>query len=110
LVAETRNDCILFRNDLIRHERWADLAIFAGDCIGGKVGSVPSLENMVILNGTPVICLDRLVSFQLSRWLLDDQVDLRDLIGVGLLDGKWADRVPPALARRLIQLLEDPDG
>jgi len=110
LIAEMRSDRILFRNDSIRHDRWADMAIFAGNPMGGKLCSVPGLDRTELINGLPVIGLDRLVSFQLSRWLLDDQVDLRDLIDISLIDQNWIDKVSPELASRLSELLEDPDG
>jgi len=33
-----------------------------------------------------------------------------DLIGVGLIDATWPPRFPPALAARLQELLDNPDG
>ena len=35
---------------------------------------------------------------------------LRDLIGVGLVDRAWLDRVPPVLRPRLQELLDTPEG
>jgi hypothetical protein len=110
LIADVQDFHILYRNEAIRHDRWADMAIFAGEPVAGKSCSVPNLDRIELINGLPAIGLDRLVSFQLSRWLLDDQVDLRDLISVGLIDDAWIDRVPQHLSSRLSVLLEDPDG
>jgi hypothetical protein len=39
-----------------------------------------------------------------------DRVLLRDLIDMGLVDADWLPRLPPELAGRLQELLDDPDG
>jgi hypothetical protein len=39
-----------------------------------------------------------------------DQVHILDMIGVGLVDATWLPRLPPELAARLKELLDDPDG
>jgi hypothetical protein len=39
-----------------------------------------------------------------------DRTDLRDLIGVGLIDESWLAKVPAEPADRLKVLLENPDG
>jgi hypothetical protein len=39
-----------------------------------------------------------------------DRTHLRDLIGVGLIDQTWPVQLPPALATRLQQLLDNPNG
>ena len=57
-----------------------------------------------------VLRLRELIEFQLARYRLDDAVDLRDLIDVGLIDRLWLDRLPRELAARLRVLLENPDG
>jgi|GEM_PF-3984795 len=38
------------------------------------------------------------------------QQHLRDLIDVDLIDESWTKRLPPSLAERLQQLLDNPDG
>jgi hypothetical protein len=35
---------------------------------------------------------------------------LRDMIDVELLDATWCDRLPPELAERLQELLDNPEG
>jgi hypothetical protein len=57
-----------------------------------------------------VVSLEALVRMKLLAWRLKDQVHLLDMIGVGLLDATWPTRLPPALAARLQQLLDHPDG
>ncbi len=39
-----------------------------------------------------------------------DRTHMRDLIGVGLVDAAWPERLPPALADRLRDILANPDG
>jgi hypothetical protein len=57
-----------------------------------------------------VVALDALVRMKLNAHRLKDRVHLLDMIGVGLLDQSWLARLPPALAVRLQQLLDNPDG
>lgn len=57
-----------------------------------------------------VLSLKPLVEMKLARHCTQDRMHLRDLIDVGLLDATWLDRLPPALAARLRQLLDDPNG
>jgi len=62
------------------------------------------------LDNVRVLHLYRLVSFQLARYRLDDAVDLRDMIEVGLIDATWPAKFKPELAARLQHLLDTPDG
>ena len=57
-----------------------------------------------------VVSLDALVQMKLNSFRLKDRVHLLDLIGVGLVDATWPARLPPELAARLQQLLDNPDG
>ena len=41
---------------------------------------------------------------------LNDRVNVRDMIDVGLVDQSWTSRLPDELAARLQQLLDNPDG
>ncbi len=60
--------------------------------------------------GIRVLNLDALVRMKLTSFRRKDQVHIQDLIGVGLVDASWCDRLPPPLADRLRELLADPDG
>jgi hypothetical protein len=62
---------------------------------------------------------NRFVSARLARGAGEDEVDafrdkdrmhLRDLIDVGLVNSGWCARLPAALAARLQQLLDNPEG
>jgi len=57
-----------------------------------------------------VLSLDALVRMKLKSFRLKDRVHLRDLIDVGQIDRTWPGRLPPELAARLQQLLDNPDG
>jgi len=57
----------------------------------------------------PVPTLDALVRMKLTSFRLKDQVHLLDLLEVGLIDGTWCGRFPPALAARLKQLIDTRD-
>jgi hypothetical protein len=57
-----------------------------------------------------VLTLEALVRMKLTSFRRKDQVHLLDLIGVGLLDASWPQRLPPELGARLQELLDTPEG
>jgi hypothetical protein len=57
-----------------------------------------------------VVSLLALVRMKLLSWRLKDRVHLLDLIQVGQVDATWPARLPPLLAGRLQQLLDNPNG
>jgi hypothetical protein len=57
-----------------------------------------------------VIALEALVRIKLTAWGDKDRTHLRDLIDVGLIDATWPSRLPPILADRLRDLLNNPQG
>lgn len=73
---------------------------------------LPSAELTERIRGAKfwLIALEPLVRIKLTAHRLKDQVHIRDLIGVGLIDATWPDRFPPELADRLREILADPDG
>jgi len=50
------------------------------------------------------------VQMKLTSFRDKDRTHLRDLIGVGSIDQSWTARLPPELAARLQQLLDNPNG
>lgn len=56
-----------------------------------------------------LITLDGLVRMKLAAFRDRDRTHLRDLIGVGLVDRHWLERLPPPLAERLQTLLDSPE-
>jgi hypothetical protein len=57
-----------------------------------------------------VIALDALVRVKLTAFRDKDRTHLRDLIDIGLVDAQWLAKIPPVLADRLRQLLDNPEG
>jgi putative nucleotidyltransferase-like protein len=57
-----------------------------------------------------VVSLPALTRMKLLSWHDKDRMHLRDMIDVGLLDATWPARLPPPLAERLQQLLDNPNG
>jgi hypothetical protein len=54
--------------------------------------------------------LDALVRMKLTSFRRKDQMHLLDMIDVELIDQSWCGRVPPELAERLKELLDNPEG
>ncbi len=57
-----------------------------------------------------MVSLEALVRMKLVAYRDKDKTHLRDMLDVGLIDATWLDRLPTALADRLRQLIETPDG
>jgi hypothetical protein len=57
-----------------------------------------------------VISLEALVRIKLTAFRDKDRTGLRDLIEIGLLDAQWLTKLPPVLADRLRQLLDNSEG
>ncbi|MCC6124820.1 MAG: hypothetical protein IT426_07660 [Pirellulales bacterium] len=60
--------------------------------------------------GMRVLALAALVRMKLTSFRLKDRMHLVDLIEIGLLGEKDLDALPPKLAARLKELLENPEG
>ncbi len=56
-----------------------------------------------------LVTLDALVRMKLTAFRDKDRTHLRDLIGVGLVDADWIERLPSELAVRLQDLLDHPE-
>lgn len=54
--------------------------------------------------------LEALVRMKLTSLRRKDQVQVLDMIEVGLLDATWPAKYPPRLGQRLQELLDNPDG
>jgi len=57
-----------------------------------------------------LLSLDALVRMKLTSFHDKDRMHLRDLMGVGLVDEGWLERIPAALRARLQALLDNPEG
>ncbi len=71
---------------------------------------VPDVGESERLGAYRVLGLKAFVSMELMSFRLNNKVNLRDLLDVGLVDESWPSRFPPLLAERLQQILETPEG
>lgn len=53
--------------------------------------------------------LEAVVRMKLVSFRDKDRTHLRDLLELGLVDATWCDRLPPALAARLRELVDNPE-
>lgn len=70
----------------------------------------PEIQTVQDPAGYKVIALEPLVSMKLAANRSIDLTHLRDLIGVGIIDRSWLEKLPPELADRLKQILDTPDA
>jgi len=57
-----------------------------------------------------VLSLEALVGVKLNVFRTKDQMHLRDMLDVDLIDETWKSRYPPELAERLQLLIDTPEG
>ncbi len=85
--------------------------IFSGEKVRDSyLEPVPDVSESESFTAFRVLSLEALLRMKLTSYRRKDQVHIQDLIGVGLIDESWLDRVPAALASRLKELLDDPLG
>jgi hypothetical protein len=85
--------------------------IFANEIVRtGEPAPNPDVSSSRDLGAFQVIDLEALVRIKLTAFRDKDRVHLRDLLGVGLVDATWPNRLSPELGRRLQVLLDSPEG
>jgi Uncharacterised nucleotidyltransferase len=85
--------------------------VFAGEKVREDyVEPAPNLAEVQTPTTFRVLALEPLVRMKLTSFRLKDRVHIQDLIGVGLVDAKWLNRLPTELAQRLQELLANPNG
>ena len=70
----------------------------------------PDVTESEPATGFRVVSLGALVQMKLTSFRDKDRTHLRDLIGVGQIDHTWPARLPPVLAARLQEILDNPNG
>jgi hypothetical protein len=70
----------------------------------------PDVEPHDVAPPFRVLGLESLVRMKLTSNRDKDRTHIRDLIGVGLVDDTWPDRLPPELGGRLRDILARPEG
>jgi hypothetical protein len=85
--------------------------IFAGEKVRPEdLEAAPDVTEAVPIDRHPTLKLDALVRMKLNAYRRKDQMHLLDMIDVELIDDSWLERLPPELAARLQELLENPEG
>lgn len=85
--------------------------LFAGEKVrADAVEAAPDVSASEAGGSFRVLSLDSLLRMKLTANRDKDRTHVRDLIGVGLIDATWLDRLSPELAARLQHLLDTPDG
>jgi hypothetical protein len=85
--------------------------VFAGEKVRPEYAyPVPDFEPTEAADGYRMLALESLLKMKLTSFRDKDRVHIRDLIGVGLVDASWLDRIPAPLDDRLRELLDDPEG
>jgi hypothetical protein len=91
--------------------RDAVYVLFAGEKVRPEyVSPAPDLAESEPGNEFRVLTLEALVRMKLTSFRDKDRTHLRDLIGVGLIDASWPQRLPAELGARLQTLLDNPEG
>ncbi len=70
----------------------------------------PDIEPSARANDFQTVALETLVRMKLNAYRRKDQVHLQDMISLGLIDRTWPARYPERLAKRLQDLIDDPEG
>ena len=85
--------------------------LFAGEKVKAHyAAAAPDLSNTEPDVAFRLLALEPLVSMKLTSNRDKDRTHVRDLIEVGLIDQSWPSRLQPELAKRLQELLDNPDG
>ena len=85
--------------------------VYAGEKVRSSYAiSAPDVSDAEKLGSLRVVALEPLVSMKLTSFRTKDQMHLRDMIDVGLVDASWLERLPADLAVRLQELLDNPEG
>lgn len=85
--------------------------VFSGEMVRqGEARPNPEVSEAVEMGSIRVLRLEALVQIKLTAFRDKDRTHLRDMIGVGLIDGTWPARFGGVLGARLQDLLDTPDG
>jgi hypothetical protein len=102
----------LFLDGPDAHPRDAVHIIFGGEKVRPHYDAPApdSREAESFPQGIRVLALQSLVRMKLTSFRIKDRMHLLDLIGIGLLGEKDLANLPPNLASKLKELLDNPDG
>jgi hypothetical protein len=120
-LGESRFDCCEEKSHvrLRDRDRQGESKLVKVDCfllIEGERFQESDLESAPLVSESiegpkfRVLMLEPLVRMKLVRFRTVDRVHFRDLMDVGLIDASWLPCLPPELACRLKEVLDDPRG
>ena len=69
----------------------------------------PDVDDSVIVDAHRTLSLAALVRMKLNVFRDKDRMHLRDMLDVELIDSDWVTQVPPVLAARFQELLDNPE-
>ena len=85
--------------------------VFSGEKVREDyLAAVPDVSEYTSFKAYRVLGLESLVRMKLTSYRRKDQVQIQDMIDVGLIDESWPARFPNELGQRLQHLLDTPDG
>lgn len=85
--------------------------VFANEKVRAQYSQpAPDVDDSTTSSVGSVLSLNAVVRMKLTSFRDKDRMHLRDLIDVGLIDRSWLSRVPPELAPRLRELLDNPES
>ncbi len=85
--------------------------VFAGEKVRPEyLYPAPDVDESERSASFRLLALESLVRMKLTSFRDKDRMHLRDLIDVGLIDAGWREHLPPELAARLQELLDNPEG
>jgi len=71
--------------------------------------AAPDVDESVIVDSHRTLSLAALVRMKLNAFRDKDRMHLRDMLDVELIDSDWVNQIPPILAPRLQELLDNPE-
>jgi hypothetical protein len=85
--------------------------VFAGEkVLPDHLAPAPDVFESESIQQYRTLRLDALVRMKLTSFRDKDRMHVRDMIEVELIDASWCARLPPELASRLQELLDNPNG
>ncbi|MCX7388687.1 MAG: nucleotidyltransferase family protein [Planctomycetales bacterium] len=71
--------------------------------------AAPDVDDSVIVDSHRTLSLAALIRMKLNVFRDKDRMHLRDMLDVGLIDASWVHDLPPELAPRLQELIDNPE-
>ena len=86
------------------HVLFANERVRASDIV-----PTPGIHESVLINSIRTVSLEALVRMKLNVFRDKDRMHIRDMLDVELIDETWLGRLPPELAVRLKEIIDNPE-